>query len=158
MKAASLHQIKKELETYSPQKMLDITLKLIKHKTENKEFVSYLLFDENDLAGYIFDLREDITGMLTDIRYLPGYQIKKILRKALKFITRYSRYTHAKETDAELLLHFCSLMKENGLLRNTNKAITVIFYKQLEKVEKMLPVLHEELQFDYHQKIEALRK
>lgn len=158
MKAATLHQIKKELETYAPKKIMDLTLRLIKYKTENKELISYLLFDEDDLAGYISDLREDISAMFTDIRFLPSYQIKRVLKKALKFITRYAKYTNVKETEAELLLHFCSLMREHSLLRNTNKVISVIFYKQLEKVEKMLPGLHEELQYDYKDKIETLRK
>jgi hypothetical protein len=158
MKAATLHQIKKELETYAPKKIMELTLRLIKYKTENKELISYLLFDEDDLAGYISDLREDISAMFTDIRYLPSYQVKRVLKKALKFITRYAKYTNTKETEAELLLHFCSLMREQSLQRNSNKVISVIYYKQLEKVEKMLPALHEELQYDYKDKIEVLRK
>ena len=60
MKAATLHQIKKELETSSPKRIMDLTLRLIKYKTENKELISYLLFDEDDLAGYIADLRFQI--------------------------------------------------------------------------------------------------
>jgi hypothetical protein len=158
MKAATLHQIKKELETYAPKKIMELTLRLIKYKTENKELISYLLFDEDDLAGYIADLRDDVSVMFDDIHSFPPYQTKRGVRKALKFISRYSKYTNAKETESELLLHLCGLMKEKGMIRNSNKVISGIYYKQLEKVEKMLPVLHEELQYDYKQKIEYLRK
>ncbi len=158
MKAATLHQIKKELETSSPKRIVDLILRLIKYKTENKELISYLLFDEDDLAGYIADLRDEISAIFDDIQPFPPYQTKRGLRKALKFISRYSKYTNVKETESELLIHFCSLLKDKGLLRNSNKVISGIFYKQLEKVEKMLPVLHEELQYDYKQKIEYLRK
>ena len=158
MKAATLHQIKKELETSSPKRIMDLTLRLIRYKTENKELISYLLFDEDDLAGYIADLRDEVSVMFDDIHLFPPYHTKRGVRKALKFISRYSKYTNAKETESELLLHLCSLMKQNGMIRNSNKVISGIYYKQLEKVEKMLPVLHEELQYDYKQKIEYLRK
>lgn len=158
MKAATLHQIKKELETSSPKRIMDLALRLIKFKTENKELISYLLFDEDDLAGYIADLRDEVSVMFDEIHPFPPYQTKRGVRKVLKFISRYSKYTNAKETESELLLHFCGLMRQNGMIRSSNKVISGIYYKQLEKVEKMLPVLHEELQYDYKQKIEYLRK
>ena len=97
---------------------MDLTLRLIKYKTENKELISYLLFDEDDLAGYIADLRDEVSVLFDDIHPFPPYQTKRGVRKALKFISRYSKYTNAKETESELLLHLCSLMKQNGMIRN----------------------------------------
>jgi hypothetical protein len=84
MKAATLHQIKKELETSSPKRIMDLTLRLIKYKTENKELISYLLFDEDDLAGYIADLRDEVSVMFDDIHPFPPYQTKRGRQKSTK--------------------------------------------------------------------------
>ncbi|MBL0099285.1 MAG: hypothetical protein IPP49_03845 [Saprospiraceae bacterium] len=81
MKAATLHQIKKELETSSPQRVMDLILKLIKYKSENKELISYLLFDQDDLSTYIADLREEVSTMLGDVEKLLPYMVKRTLRK-----------------------------------------------------------------------------
>ncbi|MBK8347521.1 MAG: hypothetical protein IPL08_07790 [Saprospiraceae bacterium] len=155
MKAATLHQIKKELETSSPQRVMDLILKLIKYKSENKELISYLLFDQDDLSTYIADLREEVSTMLGDVEKLLPYMVKRTLRKTLRFITKFSKYTGSKEVEAELLVHFCKIIKEKGIVRYSNKMISGIYYKQLEKIEKLILSLHEELQFDY---TEALRK
>jgi hypothetical protein len=158
MKAATLHQIKKELETSSPQRVLALLLKIVKSKTENKELISYLLFDEDNLSGYIADLREDVSELLKDVKYLPPYQVKRSLRKALKFITKYTKYTGAKETEAELLVHLCKLMQTQGLASGSNKIANSIYAKQVEKIEKLIPYLHEELQFDYKEELVVLKK
>ncbi|HMU02312.1 MAG TPA: hypothetical protein PJ990_01755 [Saprospiraceae bacterium] len=158
MKAATVHQIKKELETSSPQRVLSLLLRVIKSKTENKELISYLLFDEDNLSGYIADLREDVSELLKDVKYLPSYQVKRSLRKALKFITKYAKYTGAKETEAELLVHLCKLMQGQGLASGPNKMANSIYAKQVEKVEKLIPFLHEELQFDYKEELVGLKK
>ena len=73
MKAATLIQIKKELETISPQKLMALSLRLIKYKTENKELISYLLFDEDDQATYISDIKYEITEILNPIKNMPPY-------------------------------------------------------------------------------------
>ncbi len=158
MKAATLHQIKKELETTSPQKILSLLLKMIKSKTENKELISYLLFDEDNLSGYIADLKEDLTELLKDIKYIPPYQAKRSLRKALKFITKYVKYTGVKETEAELLIHFCIIMQTQGLASGSNKVANSIYTKQIEKIEKLIPSLHEELRIDYQEEVRELKK
>lgn len=158
MKAATLHQIKKELETSSSQRVLSLLMRIIKSKTENKELISFLLFDEDNLSGYITDLRADVTELLKDVKYLPPYQVKRSLRKALKFISKYAKYTGAKETEAELLMHLCKIMQAEGITSGTNKIAHNIYSKQIEKVEKLIPLLHEELRFDYKEEISNLRK
>ena len=61
--------------------------------------------------------------------------------------------------DVQIEIYFCNdqqfSFKEKGIVRYSNKMISGIYYKQLEKIEKLILSLHEELQFDY---TEALRK
>ena len=158
MKAATLNQIRKELETSSHKRVLEIALRLIRFKSENKELISYLLFDSDDLSGYIADVKYELSEMFNQFYLQSPNQIKRSLRRALKFISRYSKYTQVKETEAELLIYFCNLMNEKGLIKYHNKVNTTIYNKQLDKVEKMLPVLQEELQVDYRHILTLLRK
>ena len=48
MKTASLKEIKTELENVSPALLLELCLKVTKFKKENKELLTYLLFEEHD--------------------------------------------------------------------------------------------------------------
>jgi hypothetical protein len=45
MKASSISQIKKELQYVSKEELIEIVLRIGKYKIENKELLSYLLFD-----------------------------------------------------------------------------------------------------------------
>lgn len=156
MKTSGLNNIKKELSSYNQQQLLDTLLRLIRFKTENKELVSYLLFDKDDLSTYIADLRTDIDDLLKDVHHMPTFMVKRVLRKALRTISRYSRYTQIKETEAELLLHLCRIMKTKGLNDTYSKVINTIYVKQLEKIRKMIPSLHKDLQFDYLAELQNL--
>lgn len=158
MKAATLHQIKKELETISPQKLMALSLRLIKFKTENKELISYLLFDEDDQAGYISDIKHEISELLASIKSMPPYLVKRTLRKALKLITKYCKYMGSKDAEAELLIHFCKIVYNEGISRYTYKAVLNIYLSTLIKVQKLLPYVHVELQNDFENEIIRLQK
>ncbi len=158
MKAASLIQIKKELETISPQKLMALSLRLIKFKTENKELISYLLFDEDDQSGYISDIKFEITALLADIKILPPYMVKRTFRKCIKLITKYAKYMGSKDAEAELLMHFCRTVNQHGISRYTYKAVLNMYWSTLLKVHKMLPSVHEDLRVDYENEIEQLQK
>ena len=53
MKAATIHEIKQELNTTPPAALLDLCLRLAKYKKENKELLTFLLFEAHDEAAYI---------------------------------------------------------------------------------------------------------
>ena len=59
MKAASLADIKRELKGRSPEEVLAICLRLGRFKKDNKELLTYLLFEAGDEAGYVQLLKED---------------------------------------------------------------------------------------------------
>ncbi|MBK8054629.1 MAG: hypothetical protein IPK35_15530 [Saprospiraceae bacterium] len=158
MKAATLHQIKKELETIAPQKLMTLTLRLIKFKTENKELISYLLFDDFDQAGYISDIKYEVTESLSNLKNFSPYLVKKALRKALKLITRYSKYMGSKDAEAELLIHFCKHIHKEGINKHTHKAVLNIYLNTLIKVQKLIPLVHHELQNDFQEEISRLHK
>jgi hypothetical protein len=158
MKPASLAQIKKELQQYSPEALKEMLLRLAKYKTENKELISYLLFDSDDLAGYIADLKYEISGILEEAVQKPGYQMRKGLRKAQRVISRYAKYTGFKETEAELSVFFCQWLFDRNIHRLGIRPVQAVFYKQVDKSEKLLASVHEDLRSDYMEAIRLFRK
>ena len=58
MKASSIAQIKKELQFNDKEELIEIVLRLGKYKVENKELLSYLLFESHDEEGYINKIKE----------------------------------------------------------------------------------------------------
>ena len=53
MKAASLKEIKTELNQRSTQELLELCLRLSRFKKENKELLTYLLFESEDESDFI---------------------------------------------------------------------------------------------------------
>ena len=63
MKAATIHEIKQELSTNKPADLVDLCLRLGKFKKENKELLTYLLFEAHDEQGYVTGLKK-VSGKL----------------------------------------------------------------------------------------------
>ena len=55
MKAASLSDIKKELTTKPPKEVYELCLNLAKFSKENKELLTYLIYEKENEAKYIID-------------------------------------------------------------------------------------------------------
>ena len=60
MKPVTIKKIKDELHYKSPQELVELCLKLSKFKKENKELLTYLLFDAEDEEMYINNVNEYI--------------------------------------------------------------------------------------------------
>ena len=52
MKSASLSDVKNELSHLDKNELTELCLRLARYKKENKELLSYLLFDANDEENY----------------------------------------------------------------------------------------------------------
>jgi hypothetical protein len=57
MKTASIQELKQELQETSQNKLLDLCLRLAKFKKENKELLTYLLFEAHDEEVYISSVK-----------------------------------------------------------------------------------------------------
>ena len=60
MKAASMHELKDELAHLPPKKVLELCLRLARYKKENKELLSYLLFEAHDEQGFVMQVKKEI--------------------------------------------------------------------------------------------------
>ena len=110
MKAAGSAELKQELKDLSQARLIDLCLRLARFKKENKELLTYLLFDADDLQAYIESVKQEISDNFSEINTSSLYYVKKSLRKILRTVNKHVRYTGEKQAEVELLLHFCKTL------------------------------------------------
>ena len=131
--------------------------RLARFKKENKELLTYLLFEAHDEQAYIKSVKDDIDLQFSELaRGNSLYLLKKSIRKIVRSTSKYIRYTGSKTVEIELLLYFCNALKGSGIPIAKSTALTNLFEQQLKKINKALPTLHEDLQYDYQRQLEDL--
>ncbi len=156
MKAVSVAEIKKELEHCTPEELTELCLRLAKFKKENKELLTYLLFEAHDETGYIESVKTEVDKLFKQINTSSYYYIRKSVRKILRTIKKFARYSLKKETEVELLLHFCHKLRTLRPSIDQNVTLTNTYNRQVTLVKKIVFTLHEDLQYDYNLKIAEL--
>jgi len=156
MKAASVKEVKDELKHLSKEELINLTLNLSRFKKENKELLTYLLFEVQNEAAFIEDIKEEIDEGFELMKNQTFYHAKKSIRKILRNTKKYIRYSKRKDTEAELLIYYCSKFQELPQSLKNSKAMQNIFDKQIEIAEKAIAKLHEDLQYDLKREIDSL--
>lgn len=156
IKPATVAQLKKELLHKSDDELMAYILRLSKFKKENKELLSYLLFQAHDEQEYIEAVQEDMDAKLALINTANYYYIKKSIRRILRDIKKFCRYSGIKETEVELHLHFCYRLSEFKPSIFKNKTLDNLYVRQLNLIESKIEALHEDLQYDYSLELEQL--
>jgi hypothetical protein len=123
-------------------------LKLARSKKENKELLTFLLFESNDITSYIDGVKIEMEASFLDINVSHVYFAKKTIRKVLRITNKYIRFSGSKQAEAELLIHFCKLVKDSGIKIDKNPALKNLYQNQLKKIEKAMDSLHEDMQYD----------
>ena len=152
-----LTELKRELEALSPPELLKIVLRLAKHKVENKELLSYLLFDAEDPLNYAEHLKDEMETPFLQPATHPYYLLKS-LRKSLRLITKYYRFTGNRNGEVELLLKLVSSFHEHYKPQFKYAALSKFIFRCLDKAEKSIDKLHEDLQADYTELKKELMK
>lgn len=156
MKAASVAIIKKDLKHRSQEELVELVLRLSKFKKENKELLTYLLFEADHEEGYIEIIKSEINDQFSAITSKNYYYIKKSIRKILRETKKYIRYSGNKETEVILLLHFCEKLQEFKPSISRNTTLKNLYDRQLDLINRRITALHEDLQYDYLRELEAL--
>lgn len=156
MRSATIHEIKQELSGLKPNRLVELSLRLARFKKENKELLTYLLFEAQDEEGYIRSVKQEIDELFETINLSQLYFAKKTLRKIVRVINKYSRYSGHKQTDIELRIYFCTKLKSSGIPFQRNTVINNLYQSQLKKIKALLAILHEDLQHDYSRQIGPL--
>jgi hypothetical protein len=157
MKAASVNELKEELKSLPPARLVEVCVRLIKYKKENKELLNYLLFEAHDEEGYLRAVKNEIEAEFETVNSSNLYFAKKTIRKILRITNKHIKYAGTKETEAELLIYFCSVLKKSGIPFKKSTALNNLFLAQLKKAEKAISAMHEDLQYDYQKELDKLQ-
>jgi len=156
MKAAYISQLKQEIKNRSTSELVEICLRLARFKKENKELLTYLLFEVQDEPAYIESIKNEIDRQFQEINKSNIYFAKKSIRKIVRTTNKFIRYSGRKETEVELLMHFCRRLMGFGLPLNESIALSNIYDRQIQKIKKSISTLHEDLQYDYGEELKPL--
>lgn len=157
MKAATVHELKDELQQLPPKQLVELCLRLSKFKKENKELLTYLLFEAHDLPAYINSVKEQMEEAFEALNKTQIFLAKKTIRKALRIANKHIRFTGSKIAEVELLIHFCTLLKDSGINLTKSTVMLNLYQGQLKKVQAALKGLHDEEAYDYKRTVDTLK-
>ena len=156
MKTATVTQLKNELKHKSPQELVELTLRLSKFKKENKELLTYLLFEAHDEQAFIQEVKNEMDQAFAEINTSSYYFIKKSVRKILRVTKKYIRYSQKNTTQIELLIYFCQKLKALNPPFWENTVLTNLYRNQVELIKRTIAKLHEDLHMDYEGELNDL--
>ena len=156
MKSASIQELKQQLLNTPAAELTELCLRLAKYKKENKELLTYLLFEAHDEESFIRSIKKEVEEQFAEINHSNLYFVKKTLRKILKNINTHIRYTGSAQVTVDLLIYFCQSIKESGIPIQKNPIIANMYKSQVQKINKTLLGLHEDIQYDYAREVAAL--
>lgn len=157
MKAASINEIKKELQTRDSKSLLELCMRLAKYKKENKELITYLLYEADDEQGYIAYVKEDMDVLFDELPSRTNlYYVKKSLRKILRFANKQIKYSGIKQTELELRIYFCTKIIEAKIPLRDGTVLYNLYQQQLKKIYAIVLKLPEDLQLDYQREIKLI--
>jgi len=157
MKTATVHEIKQELLANKDRALVELCLRLAKFKKENKELLTYLLFEAHNEEGYIAEVKQLITDEFENLDPTTNiYFTKKSIRKILRTAAKHIRYTGSKTAEAAILIHFLTVLKESDIPYQRSNTLVNMYALQLKKIKAALAGMHEDLQYDFKLSMEDL--
>ena len=158
MKPAGIKAIKEELKTRSREELTELCLNLSKFKKENKELLTYLLFESDDENYFIQGIKEEIKTQFEEVNRKSYYYVKKSIRKILRNTKKTIRYSKKKQTEVELILFFCKMLGEFSPSIKKSIPLTNIFEREILRVQKIIVSLEPDLQYEYGIEIDEMYK
>ena len=157
MKPAGVKAIKEDLQTRSREELTELCLSLSKFKKENKELLTYLLFEASDENYFIQGIKEEITTQFEQVNRKSYYYVKRSIRKILRNTKKNIRYSKKKQTEVELILFFCKILKDFTPSITKSIPLTNIFEREIQRIKKIILTLDPDLQYDYGIEIDDLQ-
>lgn len=149
MKPASLNEIKKELNALDVDSLQQICLKLGRYKKENKELLTYLLFEAQHEAAYVSGIKAEIDDMFKTLPAGNVYYIKKTLRKIIRYVNRQVKYSGIPATELEVRIYLSQQIRAAHVPLKQGTVLFNMYQQQLNKMQQIISKLPEDLQFDY---------
>lgn len=152
MTTIKLQNQKKEIAKLDAKTLAEICIRLAKYKTENKEFLNYLLFHSYDNQPYIDEIKSDITNTFLSFNQ-NDYLNSKVLKGLLTRLNKQLKFIADKNREAEIVTEFCLAFIANVSVRCYYAGLMQVLYRQFVRLQKVVGKLDEDLQFDYKEDI-----
>lgn len=149
MENRKLIDIKKTMLHLTEKELMELCLSLIRYKKENKELVSYLLYDKHDEAYFIEKLCVDVDDMFKEIEGLTSRDIRKKARKIIRHCDKWLRFSKRKDTEIEVRMHLLKKIRTFPFTRSLTYFQETLYLRQRKKIMQSIPKVHEDLQNDY---------
>lgn len=157
MKIGSLADIKKELAFLDSKELSVLLLDLAKFSTDNKALLYFKLFERDNPRLFVELVQEEIDFEFQKSNTRNYHFAKKSAQSIRRKLNKSLKLTKDKETLIELIIFFCEKLKLYGFLDFRHPVIDNLYRMQVGKIEKLVLGLHEDLQYDYMEKIQELK-
>lgn len=148
MKTATVAEIRQELKHLSAAELIELLQRLARFKKENKELLTYLLFEAHDETAFIESVKQLMDEGFSALNTGQVYLAKKTIRKVLRLANKFIRFSGSAAVEAELLIHFCNLLRASGIRIDRYPVLQHLYDNQRAKAIKAIDSLHEDLQFE----------
>ncbi|HRG58552.1 MAG TPA: hypothetical protein PK323_06300 [Bacteroidia bacterium] len=156
MKSASSNEIKSALHNLNPNELMQICLRLAKHKKENKELLSYLLYEADNEIQYIEHIKLEIEQHFSNLTASNFSNLLKKIRKVVRIANKYIKFSGKRNVEVAVLIYVCQQLKPYTK-QASSVALMNLYHRQIMKINKALIQLEEDLQYDYKQEIESIQ-
>lgn len=157
MKSYSVSEIKKALNELDTADLVNVCLRVAKYKKENKELLSYLMFDCKDESQFIEDIKSELDDLFEHLKDDNNYRLLKQLRKISRTISKPIKYSGIPTSQAEVLIYFTKKLKDITKSKMHLLAYQNFYLQQIKKIETILNKMHEDYRYDFEKDFERLR-
>lgn len=156
MQIPSLAQLKKELAYLSEKELIELVADLSKFSRDNKAYLFFKLNEKDHPGIYIEMVEEELEADFMSARSDHSYYAKKSAQKLRRKMNKLLKLSKVKTDQIEVLLFFCEKLREYGFLTHNNQVLDNLYQMQLSKAVKLISGLHEDLQYDYEDRVAQL--
>jgi len=149
MEAAPLAELKKELKHLDTAALHEVVLAMARYKKENKELLTYLLFESFNEQAFIDQINAEVDVMFSEINTNSYYFIKKSVRKIIRHIRKHIRYSKKAETEAALWQYFLKKLTQMRPGYQKDKVLVNIYERQQQAFVKALGKMHPDQRADF---------
>lgn len=159
MNAASVQTIRAALKELDRSELAALCLRLARFKSENKELISFILFDAAHPAEFLNGAHAEIDELFSQVNVSHVFYAKKTLRKILRMINKNIRITASdKSIGVELLIRFLTNFQGMKMNWKKEKLLRNMYDAQLKKAKLLVASLHEDLRHDYDRHLQRLEQ
>ena len=158
MQTASVKEIKNSLSDLKKDELIALCLRLSKFKKENKELITYVLFEEHDEEGYLQSVKNKIGEEFNNINTSNLYFVKKNIRRIIRVVNKYIRYSGKAVLEIDLLIYVCKSVNEKQIALEKSQVLKNMYQSLLKRINKSMDTLHEDLQYEFKQELAIIMK